>query len=87
MKDGQLVTSGANGWTMVITGAGATVKEAQKRANALAARVVIPNVRYRRDIGENLINGDFDRVENLGLLDPLPEGKLPSINPSRRAPA
>jgi len=76
MKDGQLVTSGANGWTMVVTGTGGTIKEAQARANALAAHVVIPNVRYRRDIGEKLINGDFDRIEKLGLLDP-PQGEAP----------
>jgi phosphoribosylamine--glycine ligase len=70
MKDGQLVTSGANGWTMVVTGTGETIKDAQTRANALAARVVIPNVRYRKDIGEKLINGDYDRIEKLGLLGP-----------------
>jgi phosphoribosylamine--glycine ligase len=77
MKDGDLVTSGANGWTMVVTGTGATVKEARERANALAARIVIPNVRYRRDIGEKLINGDLARVERLGFLDPLPKGETP----------
>jgi phosphoribosylamine--glycine ligase len=71
MKNGQLVTSGANGWTMVITGTGASIKEAQERANALAARVVIPNVRYRRDIGEKLIGGEFERIEKLNLLDSL----------------
>jgi phosphoribosylamine--glycine ligase len=69
MRDGQLVTSGANGWTMVVTGTGASIKEAQRRANVLAARVIIPNVRYRRDIGQKLIDGDFERIEMLGLLD------------------
>jgi len=36
----------------------------------LADRVLIPNVRYRRDIGERLIARDYARVERLGLLDP-----------------
>jgi phosphoribosylamine--glycine ligase len=65
---GQLVTSGAYGWTMVVTGTGATVREARDRANALADRVIIPNVRYRRDIGDRLIAGQLDRLRALGVL-------------------
>jgi phosphoribosylamine---glycine ligase len=68
IRDGQLVTSGAYGWTMVATGAGATIGEARDRANRLAERVIIPNARYRRDIGDRLIAGDFERVAALGLL-------------------
>jgi phosphoribosylamine---glycine ligase len=64
----QLVTSGANGWTMVVTGVGATIQDAQHRANSLAARVFIPRARYRRDIGERLIAGEFDRVVELGMF-------------------
>lgn len=70
LQDGQLVTSGAYGWTMVVTGIGDTIKIAQQRANRLADQVFIPNARYRRDIGDRLIAGDFARVEKLGLLDP-----------------
>jgi hypothetical protein len=33
------------------------------------AFVLIPNARYRRDIGQRLIEGDFAKVEALGLLD------------------
>jgi len=69
LQNGQLVTSGAYGWTLVVTGRGSSIREAQQRANALAARVTIPNVRYRRDIGDRLIAGDFSRVEALVLLD------------------
>jgi phosphoribosylamine--glycine ligase len=43
---------------------------AQERANGLADRVLVPNVRYRRDIGSRLMRGDYARVERLGLLDP-----------------
>jgi phosphoribosylamine--glycine ligase len=70
LQDGQLVTSGALGITMVITGVGSSVREAQQRANDLAGRVFIPNVRYRRDIGDRLIAGDFDRIVKLGMLGP-----------------
>jgi phosphoribosylamine---glycine ligase len=69
LHNGQLVTSGAYGWTMVVTGTGNTIARAQQRAIALAEKVFIPNVRYRKDIGSKLIAGDFQRVEKLGLLD------------------
>jgi len=47
---------------------GSDIATAQKNANALARRVLIPNIRYRRDIGERLINGDFALVEAWGVL-------------------
>ena len=68
LQNSQLVTSGAYGWTLVVTGRGETIPEAQRNANSLAARVTIPNVRYRKDIGDRLIAGDFARVERLKLL-------------------
>jgi len=69
---GQLVTSGLYGWTLVVSGLGASIEAARRRANAQAGAITIANVRYRRDIGERLIQGDWDRLERLGLLDPLP---------------
>jgi phosphoribosylamine--glycine ligase len=70
-ENGALVTSGIYGWSMVATGTGDSIASAQVRANRLADRVLIPNVRYRRDIGARLIDGDYARVEALGLLDPI----------------
>jgi phosphoribosylamine---glycine ligase len=70
LEQGELVTSGIYGWTMVVTGTGPTVGIAQENANRLADRALIPNVRYRRDIGARLIAGDYARVQRLGLLDP-----------------
>jgi phosphoribosylamine---glycine ligase len=55
---------------MVATGTGESISAAQQRANRLADRVLIPNIRYRRDIGDRLIARDFARVESLQLLDP-----------------
>jgi phosphoribosylamine--glycine ligase len=71
MENGELVTSGIYGWAMVVTGIGDSVVEAQYRANRLAERVLIPNVRYRQDIGSRLISGELMRLENLKLLDPI----------------
>jgi phosphoribosylamine--glycine ligase len=67
---GSLVTSGIYGWTAVVTGTGASIGVARQEAYALADRVLVPDLRYRRDIGEKLIAGDLARVEALGLLDP-----------------
>ncbi|TDR85312.1 phosphoribosylamine--glycine ligase [Enterovirga rhinocerotis] len=66
---GQPVTAGFHGWTMVVTGLGDTVTEAQKAAVSLADRIVIPDVRYRRDIGDKLISGQLDTLRALGLYD------------------
>jgi phosphoribosylamine--glycine ligase len=70
LEDGELVTSGIYGWAMVATGVGDSISAAQERANRLADRVLIPNIRYRRDIGDRLMARDFARVEKLGLFDP-----------------
>lgn len=68
MAGGELVTSGLYGWPMVVTGSAPDIAAAREEAYARAARVAIPNVRYRLDIGDRLIAGDFARVEALGLL-------------------
>ncbi len=94
LDDGKLVTSGAYGWTMVVTGIDKTIAGAQQSAIALADKIHIPNVRYRKDIGSRLIAGDFRRVETLGLLDCITvENRAPGdvrsfnpVNSSYRAP-
>jgi phosphoribosylamine--glycine ligase len=70
LEGGELVTSGPYGWAMVVTAVADSISLAQQRANQLADRVLIPNVRYRRDIGARLIAGDYAQVESLGFLDP-----------------
>jgi phosphoribosylamine--glycine ligase len=67
--NGQLVTAGYHGWTMVVTGAGETVAHAQSQAYRLAGRVLVPNLRYRNDIGAKLVGGDLNAIERLGLFD------------------
>ena len=68
LEDGRLITTGVAGWTMVVTGSGDTIASAQKNAIRLADRVFAPNIRYRRDIGDRLIQGDFVRLERLGMF-------------------
>jgi phosphoribosylamine--glycine ligase len=68
----QLVTSGLYGWTMVVTGTGPAIAAARAMAYARAARVFVPNARYRLDIGDRLIAGDYDTVAGLGLFSEVP---------------
>ena len=65
--NGELVTSGLYGWTMVVTGTGDTVAAAKRAAYRHVDQVFIPNARYRLDIGDRLMGGELDRVDNLGL--------------------
>jgi phosphoribosylamine--glycine ligase len=69
MLNGQLVTAGMIGYIMVVTGIGATVEGARTAAYERVAKVVIPNCRYRTDIGMGLIAGDHARMQQLGWLD------------------
>lgn len=62
---GRLVTSGLYGWTMVVTGVGGTIALARREAYANAAGVLVPNLRYRLDIGERLIEGGHARFLQL----------------------
>ena len=67
-RDGQLVTSGVIGYTVVATGVGATVERAQQEAYALAEQVFVPNLRYRNDIGSAFLAHGRARLRRLGYL-------------------
>ncbi|MFC5496810.1 phosphoribosylglycinamide synthetase C domain-containing protein [Caenimonas terrae] len=65
---GQLVTSGCTGYVGVATGAGQTVQQACDAAYRAARQVVVPNLRYRTDIGERVRTHDLARLQQLGWL-------------------
>jgi phosphoribosylamine--glycine ligase len=67
-QNGELVTAGMHGWTMIVTGLGRTVGAARAAAYSLADRVVIPNVRYRRDIGVKLEAQELTQLDKLGFF-------------------
>jgi phosphoribosylamine--glycine ligase len=67
-ETGTLVTSGLYGWTLVVTGVGQTIAAAKDKAYRLAGRAFAPNLRYRLDIGDKLIAGDYAKLEGLGVL-------------------
>jgi len=66
---GQLVTSGASGYIGVATGTGVSVGQARDEAYRVARQVVVPNLRYRTDIGERVISRDLLALAALGWLD------------------
>ncbi|MFL6694078.1 MAG: hypothetical protein ACJ8GO_14080, partial [Ramlibacter sp.] len=69
MVAGQLVTSGTTGYIGVATGIGQTVPDANEQALRIAHGVVVPNLRYRRDIGERVAGGDLARLQSLGWVE------------------
>ncbi|GAC1578477.1 MAG: phosphoribosylamine--glycine ligase [Sphingomicrobium sp.] len=67
----QLITAGLYGWTMVVTGTGASVEASSTAAYGRCGRVVVPNGRYRLDIGDH-VEGHISKLTALGLFDPRP---------------
>lgn len=70
LEDGQLVAAGMVGYLMVVTGRGADVAAARREAYRRAARIHVPNLRYRSDIGVRFDAGERARLEALGWLGP-----------------
>jgi phosphoribosylamine--glycine ligase len=68
MSDGHLVTSGSLGYVMVVTGTGKTIGEAQDAAYGRVRKIVIPNMRYRNDIGDRLREQDLAQLISWGFL-------------------
>ena len=65
----QLVTSGMTGNIATAVGAGSTIIAARQQAYQLANKVILPNVRYRQDIGAKLIAGDLQQLIDWGYVD------------------
>src|SRR3546814_3571749 len=68
LQQGKLVASGTTGYVGVATGMDQTVEQACSKAYDLAHKVVAPNLRYRNDIGQRIINGEWSQLQALGYL-------------------
>ncbi len=73
LHGGQLVTAGQIGYVMVVTGRGRTVAQAREAAYARVRQVVIPNVRYRIDIGATFERERAELVRLGWLAEPAGE--------------
>jgi phosphoribosylamine--glycine ligase len=56
------------GYIMVVTGIGDSIEAAREAAYSRVQKVVIPNSRYRNDIGGRLIERDLREMRRLGLF-------------------
>lgn len=65
---GQLVTIGATSCVSVATGNGRTIADATADAYRIANYVVLPNLRYRMDMGQRVKAHDRQALRALGWL-------------------
>ncbi|MBC7800803.1 MAG: phosphoribosylamine--glycine ligase [Gemmatimonadaceae bacterium] len=64
----QLFARRRTGYAMVVTGTGPTVPRAQAAARTRARNVIIPNLRWRNDIGDQYLAHDAAQLADLGWL-------------------
>jgi len=66
--DGQLFVHRRSGHAMIVTGTGATVEAAQDTAARRARNVVVPELRWRNDIGARFLAYDRAQLQAMGWL-------------------
>ncbi len=66
--DGRFFARRRTGYVLVVTGAGPTVEAAQAAARRRARNVILPEGRWREDIGARFIERDRARLRQLGWL-------------------
>jgi len=65
--DGEWVITGTSGVALIVCGTGPTMKRAQKQAYRRISNILIPNMYYRKDIGDRWFE-DGDRLHTWGYL-------------------
>ncbi len=63
-----LITSGVTGNVATAVGHGDTIEAARQQAYELAAKVIVPNIRYRQDIGANLVAKEWQQLVDWGYV-------------------
>jgi len=63
------IVTGTSGVVLIVVGTGTTMKAAQKQAYNRIENIMIPNMYYRKDIGDRWFE-DFDRLHTWGYLRP-----------------
>jgi len=67
LVNGEWLITGTTGVALIVTGTGATMKEAQKQMYSRISNILIPNMYYRTDIGDRWLE-DSDKLHNWGYL-------------------
>ncbi len=67
-EGGQLLVRRRSGHAMIVTGTGPSVETAQEAARARARNVIVPELRWRGDIGDRYLGGEAARLRTLGWL-------------------
>ena len=67
LEEGDWHTAGNSGYALVVTGSGATMADAIEKAYQNVSNVMIPNMFYRRDIGQRWTR-DSDKLISWGYI-------------------
>ena len=67
MEYDEWIITGSSGVILTATGSGRTMKEAQKQAYSRVNNVIIPEMYYRKDIGDRWYE-DSDLLQSWGYL-------------------
>lgn len=65
--EGEWYVTGSSGVVLTVVGLGPTMKQAQKQAYSRIDNIMIPNMYYRKDIGDRWFE-DHDRLHSWGYL-------------------
>ena len=66
-ENGEWMVSGEEGVALIVTGAGSTMREAQKQMYTRIGNIQISNMYYRTDIGDRWVD-DSDKLRSWGYL-------------------
>ena len=69
LEGSSLVTSGVIGNVATVVGTGNTIEQARMQANYLAEKIIVPNIRYRQDIGTNLHLLELKQLADWGYIN------------------
>ena len=67
LVNGEWLVAGSSGVILIVTGLGISVKQAQAQAYQRIRNVLIPNMYYRKDIGDRWFE-DHDKLHSWGYL-------------------
>ncbi|NNC98588.1 MAG: phosphoribosylamine--glycine ligase, partial [Gammaproteobacteria bacterium] len=67
LVNGEWLVAGSSGVALIVAGHGLTMRDAQKQAYSRIQNILIPNMYYRKDIGDRWYE-DCDRLHAWGYL-------------------